>query len=138
MTSPALATADDPPAHVHAEAVVTLWKQLSEQWSQDQSEQLAEHVDAWLEAADGAMVTRLGDLAAYLASFIETGRAPNTAQCIRINELIEQLDQAVPAVAQTQSVAVLRTKRPSSPSNENLAAYNSTRERASQFRARRC
>ncbi|MBP7624682.1 MAG: hypothetical protein KA763_11985, partial [Xanthomonadales bacterium] len=134
MTSPALATADDPPAHVHAEAVVTLWKQLSEQWSQDQSEQLAEHVDAWLEAADGAMVTRLGDLAAYLASFIETGRAPNTAQCIRINELIEQLGQAVPAVAQTQPDRGEPTAVESPTARDNITSIQGALAAASRQR----
>jgi DNA-binding response OmpR family regulator/EAL domain-containing protein (putative c-di-GMP-specific phosphodiesterase class I) len=88
MTSPARAPADAPPAH--AEAAGQLWAQLSEQWSQEQAEVFAEHVDAWLDAAHGAHAGRLGDLAAYLASFVENGREPNTAQRIRLAELVQQ------------------------------------------------
>ncbi|HWT14416.1 MAG TPA: EAL domain-containing protein [Patescibacteria group bacterium] len=91
MTSPALAPADAPPVSAHADAVAALWAQLSEQWSKDAAEQLAEHLDTWLDGASGRQATRLGDLTAYLASFVETGREPNTAQRIRLAELVEHL-----------------------------------------------
>ena len=110
MTSPALAPADAQPAH--AEAAAQLWAQLSEQWSQAQAEAFSEHVDAWLDAAQGAQAGRLGDLAAYLASFVESGREPNTAQRIRLAELFTQaqprdadLEAYAPPAAATETSA---------------------------------
>lgn len=94
MMSPALANADDPPMDAHQRAAEALWVGLSEHWSQETAEQFADHVDAWFDAAQGAQVNRLGDLAAYLASFVENGRAPNTAQRIRLAELMTGAQQA--------------------------------------------
>ena len=94
MMLPALATSDEPPTDAHRRAAEALWAQLSEQWTQAQAESFAEHVDAWFDAAHGDQVSRLGDLAAYLASFVESGREPNTAQRIRLAELMDAVQQA--------------------------------------------
>lgn len=87
-----------------------LWSTLAEQWSQDVAAQLAERLDACFQSAQGEQVTRLGDLAAYLASFVETGKEPNTAQRIRLAELVSHLAAAAshpspPAVAGTSAPA---------------------------------
>jgi DNA-binding response OmpR family regulator/EAL domain-containing protein (putative c-di-GMP-specific phosphodiesterase class I) len=71
-----------------------LWSELEDRWAQDSAEQLAELVDRGFETAHGDLMTRLGDLAAYLASFVETGKEPNTAQRIRLAELVSQLSAA--------------------------------------------
>jgi DNA-binding response OmpR family regulator/EAL domain-containing protein (putative c-di-GMP-specific phosphodiesterase class I) len=88
MTSPAQATADNSPTDAHQHAAGQVWSQLSEHWSQDIAERFAEQVDAWLEAAPASRAAGIGDLAVYLASFVETGREPNTAQRIRLAELV--------------------------------------------------
>jgi DNA-binding response OmpR family regulator/EAL domain-containing protein (putative c-di-GMP-specific phosphodiesterase class I) len=73
-----------------AGSLIALWKELSEDWTLPAAQHLADRVDALFDAATGEQVTRLGDLAAYFATFIETNRAPNTAQRIRLEELVKQ------------------------------------------------
>ncbi len=74
--------------------ITKLWQSLGEEWTQSDAEKLAEIIDNCFENAQDAQITRLGDLAAYLATFVETGRAPNTAQRIRLDELVSKLSQA--------------------------------------------
>lgn len=82
-----------------AEEIGLQWRALADAWDQDQAEQLAETIDGCLERAEGDLITRLGDLAAYLATFAETGREPNTAQRIRLTELVEALAKPLPEAA---------------------------------------
>jgi len=72
------------------------WRDLADVWAPDAAERLMEAIDSALEQAEGDQITRLGDLAAYLATFAETGKAPNTAQRIRLTELVEALALPIP------------------------------------------
>jgi DNA-binding response OmpR family regulator/EAL domain-containing protein (putative c-di-GMP-specific phosphodiesterase class I) len=111
MTSPAHVSTDEPPTDAHQRAAEQSWSQLSEQWSQDVAERFAEQVDAWLDAAQNAQAARIGDLAAYLASFVENGREPNTAQRIRLAELMGEA--ARPDAADAATPRVLPEPKPS-------------------------
>ena len=134
MTSPALAPADAPPAHT--EAAAQLWSELSEQWSQTQAEAFAEHVDAWLDAAQGAQAGRLGDLAAYLASFVESGREPNTAQRIRLAELFFQAQPRDTDVEAERPRATV-TEAPAPESADNVTSIQGALAAASRQRTSR-
>ncbi len=134
MTSPALAPADAPPAHT--EAAAQLWSELSEQWSQTQAEAFAEHVDAWLDAAQGAQAGRLGDLAAYLASFVESGREPNTAQRIRLAELFSQAQPRDTDVEAERPRATV-TEAPAPESADNVTSIQGALAAASRQRTSR-
>jgi DNA-binding response OmpR family regulator/EAL domain-containing protein (putative c-di-GMP-specific phosphodiesterase class I) len=79
-----------------AGSLVALWSELSEHWSQPAAQHFADRLDALFDAATGDQVTRLGDLAAYFATFIETAREPNTAQRIRLEELVRHATQPRP------------------------------------------
>lgn len=90
-----------------AEAIGRTWRALADDWQQPAAEQLVETIDACLEQAEGDLITRLGDLAAYFATFAETGKEPNTAQRIRLTELVDALAVPLPETmpaAQTISV----------------------------------
>lgn len=87
MMSHAKAPDTSPSDSAHALAAGRLWADLSERWDQEQAEAFAEQIDLWLDASDGEQAGHLGDLAAYLSSFVENGREPNTAQRIRLSEL---------------------------------------------------
>lgn len=137
MMSPALLTTDASPAQQHAAAVDALWAQLSDQWSQDQAEQFAEHVDAWLDAADGAMVTRLGDVAAYLASFVESGREPNTAQRIRLAELVGKLGAAASESEPPADSATAAQPRAVAKTPDNITSIQGAIAAASRQRTSR-
>ncbi|MBK7043360.1 MAG: hypothetical protein IPH50_06445 [Rhodanobacteraceae bacterium] len=137
MMSPALLTTDASPAQQHAAAVDALWAQLSDQWSQDQAEQFAEHVDAWLDAADGAMVTRLGDVAAYLASFVESGREPNTAQRIRLAELVGKLGAAASEAEPPADSAAAAQPRAAAKTPDNITSIQGAIAAASRQRTSR-
>lgn len=134
MTSPALAPADAPPAHT--EAAAQLWSELSDQWSQTQAEAFAEHVDAWLDAAQGAQAGRLGDLAAYLASFVESGREPNTAQRIRLAELFSQAQPRDTDVEAERPRATV-TEAPAPESADNVTSIQGALAAASRQRTSR-
>ncbi|MBK8284036.1 MAG: EAL domain-containing protein [Ahniella sp.] len=79
-----------------AEGIGRQWHLLADLWDLALAEQLVETIDQGLEQAEGDLITRLGDLAAYLATFAETGREPNTAQRIRLAELVEALSRPLP------------------------------------------
>lgn len=136
MTSPALASADAPPTDAHQRAAEQSWAQLSEQWSQTQAEAFAEHVDAWLDAAQGAQAGRLGDLAAYLASFVESGREPNTAQRIRLAELFSQAQPRDTDVEAERPRATV-TEAPAPESADNVTSIQGALAAASRQRTSR-
>lgn len=90
-----------------AEEISRQWQILAEHWQQEHAEQLLETIDNGLERAEGDLITRLGDLAAYLATFAETGKEPNTAQRIRITDLVDALARPLPeAVPAATTVSV--------------------------------
>ena len=92
MTATAPEPASPPETTVSPQVEIgQLWETLGEEWSQPAAAFLSERIDALFEAAHDDLITRLGDLAAYLATFVETGRAPNTAQRIRLAELVAKL-----------------------------------------------
>ncbi len=123
MMSPSPAPVDsDPPQR----AVAAIWSELAENWSQPQAEHLAEQIDAWFETADGEQVTRLGDLAAYLASFVEAGREPNTAQRIRLEELVGRLaDGPPPPGAGAREVSERSAATPPATNTDNVRSIQS-------------
>lgn len=94
-----------------AGSLVALWSELSEQWTAPGAQHFADRVDALFDAASGDQVTRLGDLAAYFATFMETGREPNTAQRIRLEELVKQAALARVDAALSRPPVLLRTPR---------------------------
>ncbi len=91
-----------------AGSLVALWQELSEHWTPPAAQHFADRVDALFDAASGAQVTCLGDLAAYLASFVETGREPNTAQRIRLEQMVHQAALSRIDAVQQRSPVTLR------------------------------
>ena len=96
----------DDSSQAPAGSLLALWTDLSEQWSLPAAQHFADRVDALFDAASGDQVTRLGDLAAYFASFIETGRAPNTAQAIRLDQMVREAASARAAAAPVRSSVI--------------------------------
>ncbi len=109
-----------------AGSLVALWAELSEHWTQPAAQHFADRVDALFDAANGDQVTRLGDLAAYFATFIETGREPNTAQRIRLEELVKSAALSRVDAAQARAPTPIRPGL----ANEGISAASK-----SQFRA---
>lgn len=72
-----------------AGSVLALWTELCTEWSIVKAQHFADRVDALFDAATGAQINLLGDLAAYFATFVETSREPNTAQRIRLDEMVQ-------------------------------------------------
>ncbi len=118
-TAPNASPPTDNGEGVRAE-IAKLWQSLADEWTQTGAEQLAEIIDSGFERAQDAQVTRLGDLAAYLATFVETGRAPNTAQRIRLDELVSKLSQGDEHVVATDP-----TPAPGAPVASNVTSIHS-------------
>jgi len=97
-------TATDPTSTpADAGALLKLWSALSENWTLAAAQTFADQIDTLFEHADDEQVTGLGNLSAYMASFLETERAPNTAQLIRLDELARlALGAATDAAAKPQ------------------------------------
>lgn len=105
---PAIDDTNRPPAG----SLIALWAELSEQWTQPAAQHFGDRVSALFDASLGDQVTRLGDLAAYFATFIETGREPNTAQRIRLEELVKQAALARVDAWQADTALPLRLRPP--------------------------
>jgi DNA-binding response OmpR family regulator/EAL domain-containing protein (putative c-di-GMP-specific phosphodiesterase class I) len=104
-----------------AGSLIALWSELSENWTSPAAQHFADRVDALFDAASGDQVTRLGDLAAYFATFMETGREPNTAQRIRLEELVKQAALGRVDAAQTRTPTPFRPIRVTAENAANPA-----------------